>query len=240
MEAHHRSVVFEGKTIDFTLEQKEVKNLNLRVHKDGNVFVSADPLVPLEEVDAFVHRKGAFILSAHRDFSRMALYMPRPKRYISGESFAYLGHELRLKVEMGKTNVVTSDGVFLLLRVKDPSDTEQKRRIVTRFMEEQCRRVFSEILSELYPRFQKYGVPSPKLSIRSMETRWGSCSYQRGLITLNKRLIEVPRSCIEYVVTHELCHFIHPNHSKHFYDFLTMMMPDWKERKEILNKQYAL
>ena len=44
MEAHHRSVVFEGKTIDFTLEQKEVKNLNLRVHKDGNVFVSGDPL----------------------------------------------------------------------------------------------------------------------------------------------------------------------------------------------------
>ena len=175
MEAHHRSVVFEGKTIDFTLEQKEVKNLNLRVHKDGNVFVSADPLVPLEEVDAFVCRKGAFILSAQRDFSRMALYMPRPKRYISGESFAYLGHGLRLKVEMGKTNGVTSDGVFLLLRVKDPSDTEQKRRIVTRFMEEQCRRVFSEILSELYPRFQKYGVPSPKLSIRSMETRWGSC-----------------------------------------------------------------
>ena len=82
MEAHHRSVVFEGKTIDFTLEQKEVKNLNLRVHKDGNVFVSADPLVPLEEVDAFVCRKGAFILSAQRDFSRMALYMPRPKRYI--------------------------------------------------------------------------------------------------------------------------------------------------------------
>ena len=69
METHHRSVVFEGKTIDFTLEQKEVKNLNLRVHKDGNVFVSAGPLVPLEEVDAFVHRKG------HLSFPRKETFL---------------------------------------------------------------------------------------------------------------------------------------------------------------------
>ena len=118
---------------------------------------------------------------------------------------------------MGNTNGVTSVGEFMLLRVKDPSDTEQKRRIVTCFMEEQCRRVFSEILSELYPRFQKYGVPSPKLSIRSMETRWGSCSYQRGLITLNKRLIEVPRSCLEYVVTHEFVRDIFFNVESQFF-----------------------
>lgn len=52
----------------------------------------------------------------------------------------------------------------------------------------------------------------------------------------SQRLLEAPRNCIEYVVMHELCHFIHPNHSKQFYGFLTMLMPDWKERKTILDK----
>ena len=69
-----------------------------------------------------------------------------------------------------------------------------------------------------------------------METSRGSCLAKKGVVTLNKRLLEAPRNCIEYVVMHELCHFIHPNHSKQFYAFLTMLMPDWKQRKEALDK----
>jgi predicted metal-dependent hydrolase len=71
-----------------------------------------------------------------------------------------------------------------------------------------------------------------------MTSRWGSCQPKRGLITLNKRLLEVPRNCIEYVVMHEFVHFIHPNHSKQFYEFLSVLMPDWKERKAFLEKSY--
>ena len=107
--------------------------------------------------------------------------------------------------------------------------------MVTRYLDEQCRTVFGEIILETYPVFQKYGVPMPTLRIRDMETRWGSCLAKKRIITLNKRLLEAPRNCIEYVVMHEFCHFIHPNHSKQFYSFLTMIMPDWRERKAILN-----
>lgn len=99
--------------------------------------------------------------------------------------------------------------------------------------------VFEDILEELYPQFKKYGVERPTLRIRDMETRWGSCLVKKGVITLNKRLLEAPRNGIEYVVMHELCHFVHPNHSELFYIFLTMLMPDWKERKQFLDKTAA-
>ena len=56
-----------------------------------------------------------------------------------------------------------------------------------------------------------------------------------GIVTLNKRLLAAPRGAVEYVVLHELCHLIYPDHSKQFYDFLAAMMPDWKERKQLLN-----
>ena len=69
-----------------------------------------------------------------------------------------------------------------------------------------------------------------------MISTWGTCQAQQKVITLNSKLIEKPKSCIEYVVLHEFAHFIHPNHSKEFYGFITMLMPDWKEHKYLLEK----
>jgi len=67
-----------------------------------------------------------------------------------------------------------------------------------------------------------------------MKSRWGTCRSS-GKITLNLRLIELPEPCIEYIVMHELCHLMHPNHSKAFYSFLSVCMPDWKNRKNLLD-----
>ena len=231
-----RKVMSDGKEIAFHLEQKPVKNLNLRIRKDGIVYVSANDNVPVDKVDEFVVSKGAYILSALQRFHELAQYRPQPKRYISGETFYILGRGLRLKVVEGSKNAIHSDGVYILLQVKDATDVKNKERIVTRFLDQQCRDQFGEIMTEIYPLFQKYGVAQPTLRIRDMDTRWGSCLSKKGIITLNKRLLEAPRGCIEYVVMHEFCHFIHPNHSKQFYGFLAMLMPDWKERKVALDK----
>ena len=53
---------------------------------------------------------------------------------------------------------------------------------------------------------------------------------------MNRHLLEMPVSCIEYVVLHEFCHFLYPNHSKDFYAILTTLMPDWQQRKKLLDK----
>lgn len=231
-----RTVLYEGNEISYQLEQKPVKNLNLRIHKDCKVYVSANPEVPVNKVDEFVVSKGQYICSAQKKFGEMALYSPKPKQYVSGETFYILGKGVRLKVEQASHNTISSDGVYLNLCIKDPQDFEKKKRMVSHFLDCQCDTTFGEIMSEIYPVFQKYGVAVPVLRLRNMETRWGSCLPRKGIITLNKRLLEAPRYCIEYVVMHEFCHFIHPDHSKHFYAFLTMLMPDWKERKRILDQ----
>lgn len=168
--------------------------------------------------------------------NEMAQYAPQPKQYVSGETFYLLGRGVRLKMEENVRDSISSDGIYLHLCVKDTEDFAKKQKMVSRYLDEQCRTVFGETIMETYPVFQKYGVQMPTLRIRDMETRWGSCSAIKGGITLNKRLLEAPRNCIEYVVMHEFCHFIHPNHSKHFYSFLTMLMPDWKERKIVLDR----
>ena len=222
--------------IQYVLEQKPVKNLNLRIRKDGSVYVSAGPSVPLQLVDEFVEQKAAYICRVRDQFLSMAEYAPKPKQYISGESFSVLGRGLRLKVEQADTEEVYSDGVYIFLRVKDTGNFKRKEQLMTRYLNQQCRDTFSEVIADIYPTFRKYGVAFPSLKIKNMDTRWGSCIAGKGIITLNKRLLEVPLHCIEYVVMHEFCHFIHPDHSKKFYALLTMLMPDWKERKTVLEK----
>lgn len=234
-----RTISADGNQILYELERKNVKNLNLHVRRDGTVYVSANRLVPVEQVDAFLESKLGFILNARKRFAEQAQYKPQPKQYVSGETFYIQGRGLRLQVVQAAKDQISSDGVHLYLQVRDPMDFEKKKRMVSRFIDQQCRQVFGEIVAEVYPIFRKYGVAMPTLRIRDMETRWGSCLAKKGIITLNKRLLEAPRYCIEYVVTHEFCHFIHPNHSKQYYAFLTMLMPDWRERKKVLDENTA-
>jgi hypothetical protein len=72
-----------------------------------------------------------------------------------------------------------------------------------------------------------------KLEINKMKFRWGSCSTS-GRILLNPELIKAPKACIEYVIIHELCHLVHRDHTKAFFNLQTREMPDWEKWKEKL------
>ena len=222
--------------IRYVLERKAVKNINLRVRRDGSVYVSAAPSVPEERINSFVSSNASFIRKAREKFSRRAPMVSAPKRYVSGETFYLAGRSLRLKVEKGRKNSVTSDGVYILLQAKDPGDSDSRRRLVEKYLEKQYRELFSRVLKETYPVFAKYGIPFPVLRLRKMKTKWGTCLPKKGIITLNTVLARLPRDCIEYVTVHEFCHFIYANHSRQFYALLTAIQPDWRRRKKLLEE----
>ena len=231
-----REVVVNDQKIVFHLERKPVKNLNLRIRRDGSVFVSARRTVPCAEIDRFVRSKSKYVLAAIQKFEDAIRFNSQPKQYVSGETFYILGRSLRLKVSCAEKNSIVSDEAYIYLAVKNPSDYGIKSRIVRRFMDQRCNDVFAGVMDELFPLVGKYGVKRPVLKIRTLGSRWGSCLVRKGVITLNRWLISTPRCCIEYVMLHELCHFIHPNHSVKFYALLSALMPDWKERKKLLNR----
>ena len=78
------------------------------------------------------------------------------------------------------------------------------------------------------------GVGVRKISVRKMRSRWGSCSKE-GNITINLLLGHLPDELLEYVVVHELCHLVHHDHSKSFWDLLHAYLPDFKKSKRLLN-----
>lgn len=236
-----RVVHCEDGDIPYLLTRKSVKNVNLRIKPEGKVLVSANNSVPTDFIDAFIEKKQRYIFSALSKYEeKKKLFQSVPKRYVSGESYDLLGKSLRLKVEVNKEENVYTDGVYIFLRVKDKDDFRHKEIMMSKWLKQYQTTVFEELLQEKYLLFEKYGVTYPTLKIRNMTSRWGSCQQKKGIITLNSKLIEAPRNCIEYVILHEFVHFIHPNHSRQFWDFVAMMMPDWKDRKYELEQRICV
>ena len=231
-----KTVNLNGRKISYNYEQKNVKNINLRIKADQSIYVSANFSVTDDIIEEFFKSKSDYILKALDHYANIAKYAPKPKQYIDGESFRILGHDRRLKVVQGKRNIVESDEAYITLTVKDVTNFELKKKIMDKWLKNYCKEVLLAVCESVYPKFQKYGIDFPELRFRNMVSRWGSCQPKRKILTFNISLVEAPLSCIEYVVTHEFTHFLQPNHSKNFYNQLAMFMPDWQERKKVLEK----
>ena len=234
-----KEIVLNGKRIEYDLQRKDVKNINLRIKADRTIFLSANPRVSQEVIEEFIESKSEYILKALAHYEELAKYAPKPKQYVDGETFRVLGHDRRLKVIEGKRNKVEYDESYITLTVKNPSDSPLKKKLIDRWLMSICKDTIQSLCDAIYPKFQKYGIAYPTIRYRNMVSRWGSCQPKRCVLTFNYALVEAPVSCIEYVVVHELTHFLHPNHSKKFYQQLAMFMPDWEERKMILEKGNA-
>lgn len=231
-----KTINLNGREIRYNLERKNVKNINLRIKADQSINISASARVSDSVIEEFLRAKADYILRALDHYAEIAKYAPKPKQYVDGESFKILGHDRRLRVVQGKRNTIESDESYITLMVKDPAELELKKKTMDRWMKNYCKEILLAVCESVYPKFQKYGVEFPELRFRNMVSRWGSCQPKRKILTFNIALIEAPLSCIEYVVTHEFTHFLQPNHSKKFYGQLAMFMPDWQERKKILEK----
>jgi len=69
------------------------------------------------------------------------------------------------------------------------------------------------------------GVRLRRISVRSQRTRWGSYST-RGTVSLNAQLLFLPYRLARYVILHELCHAVHPNHSPAFWGLMRTHEPE--------------
>ena len=215
---------------DVKIVRKDVKNITLKVRPNGEAILTT-PKAASDEHIKFIIKKRAKWIAKKREF--FASFKTPQKEYVSGEDFRYLGRSYRLKVVQSKEERVKLQRGYLELFVKDKSDLKRKENLIYEWYHEKATLYFFNILQE-FNKIVKQDIKSVK--IRQMKTRWGSCNPYKSYINLNIELIKKPKACIEYVVFHELAHLLYPNHSKKFYDYLTLYMPDWQKRKEILER----
>jgi len=223
------------KTIEFSLSRKERKHIRINVLPDFSVEVIAPIEKQIDDILFRVRKRATWILKQQRYFQQFHPFEP-VKEYVSGETHKYLGRQYRLKVSDSNKNQVKLKGKYITVLSKDKSDSELTKNLLNEWYRTLAKRRFTKIIDNYTEKLRKYDINKPKLTIRQMKTRWGSCSKNNEHIILNLELVKAPIHCIEYVIMHELCHLKYPEHTKEYYQFLTMMMPDWKQRKLRLEK----
>ncbi|ABO35400.1 protein of unknown function DUF45 [Methanococcus maripaludis C5] len=212
--------------------RKKIKNMYLVVNPDCSVVLKVPSHVSDEYINLFIKKKENWI-KKHLDNFETLNTKSVEKSYVDGEIFGYLGEKYVLKVNYSKKGRVDLSKTVLNLYVSDVNDFEKKKRIIEKFYRKNAEIELFAIFKNSYTVFTGN---MPDFAVRKMKKRWGSCSFHKNKIILNERLIEKPKECIEYVVFHELAHLKYPNHSKDFYNYLTELMPDWKNRKLKLNE----
>ena len=156
------------------------------------------------------------------------------REFISGESFSLFGRNLYLKVlEGGKVGTQLIDD-YLITTVRTSEIGDLRKSRIKTYLEKWYIHEAYQKLEEKVMRYSKIIRVSPReMKVRNYKTRWGSCD-NKGRLTFNFHLIKAPHEIVDYVVIHELCHMIQPNHSKFFWNEVAKFDPSFKNHKKWL------
>lgn len=218
---------------NFTYEIKfqKRKTLSLYVLADGAVEVRAPNGMAHKHIVSFVEKKSSWVVRTREQ----QLQRKQWKATIEpGAKVWFLGSERKLEVKTGKETAVLCSEESIVLTVRDPWNLPLLSRQLDEWCRDQAQHIFSERLLLVCQRFPGV-LAAPELRLRKMRRRWGSCS-SKGRVTLNTELVKLPMTLIDYVIAHELCHLFEFNHGRKFYELLELVMPDWKQREQILKQ----
>ena len=217
--------------------RKNIKNVHLKVFRDLRAVVSVPMNVSDEWVDSFLQNHIKWIEEQVSKYKKSSGYNTL-LNIRGGTSTQLLGKDVRIYKVMSLVNRIELEEKRVCLYMRNPDDEQLAQKLFNIWWRDTAIKLYTTEMKSLYNKiFLKHKVKEPKIVVRKMKTLWGSCSPAKSKIALNEYLLKADLRCIQYVILHELTHLIYPNHSKQFYNFLTIYMPDWAERKKRLDNE---
>lgn len=220
-------------TIEFYVEYRDRKTYEIRIFPPDKIRVRVPKKATEEEVLKIVKFKGKWISQKLFEFKDIE-YGKINKEYVNGEYFMYLGRNYYLEIvknnDAKKPNVKLYQGKFYI-----ETNTTNKDKLKLA-MENWYREKTLEKVIEKVEYFKPYFKKEPKsIKVKEQKKRWGSCNF-KGDLMFNWRISMVPSNVLDYIVVHEMCHMVHFDHSKKFWNLLEKILPDYRDRKEWLKK----
>ena len=219
----------------FQLHRKAIKNLHINVlPPDGFVRVSAPQAMTETAIRTAVISRLPWIRRQQQAFAAQ----PRqPEReMVSGESHFLWGRKYRLDVveQMGRHQVRLQSNNRLQLLVQPGTRLENRQELLRRFYRDELKQQLDNLVG---PWCDRLGVQMPILGVKKMKTMWGCCNTQSSRIWINLELAKKPHACLEYILVHELVHLLERHHNERFKSLMDTWLPDWRERRNLLNNQ---
>jgi len=191
------------------------KNTYLRIKEDLNLYITTNKFTSDKEIKNIISRNEKSIIN---------MINKQKNKNDMNSKFMYLGKEYDVVLVNSKTIEFGNNKVFI-----------GKDIDINKYFVKQAKILFLDCLNFWYNNFDRK-IPYPKLRIRKMTSRWGVCNYKDNVVTLNLELIKKDISCLDYVIVHELSHFIEHNHSANFWNVVGDNYPNYKEvRRQMKN-----
>jgi len=230
-----REIRFGNSLISYRLEHTaRRRTVNIAVDPRRGVLMKAPVSLPGDRLTALMRRKAPWILERRRKLRELS--RPWRREFVSGESFTYLGRNYRLKVARDGSSPTHAALVGKRLRVVVGRHDARARAVRKALWEWYQRRAAARLPERAAFWAKKLGVSPPPVIIREQAKRWGSCD-RKGRLLLNWRIVLAPLSLVDYVIAHEACHLVHPDHGPAFWKLLGRVVPDWESRRERLRRE---
>lgn len=199
--------------LEVVILKKNNKNTYIRIKDDMKIYVTTNYFVTKKQVKKILDE----------NYTSLQKMLNRVKSQKEKEDiFYYLGEKYDIilmkveKVEMIHQKIYTTD-----------------MKMFNKWYQANMKEIFMDHLTNWYQQFEE-DLPFPKLKIRKMKTRWGVCNIRDNSVTLNSELMKYDLEKLDYVIVHELSHFIHFNHSKDFWNLVSNYYPEYKRvRREL-------
>ena len=207
-------MIYTYNNVNYQVEiiKKNNKNTYLRV-KDGKIVVTTNYLVSKSKIEKLIKDNTSFINKN----------LDRYNNKVKDSSFKLLGNSNDIIYGLPSTEI-TNNKIYT-------KDSKSLNKYLSKYITS----IYQERLNYWYNIFEE-NIPVPNLKIRKMTSRWGVCNIKNHNVTLNLELSKYNIDALDYVIVHELSHFIYPNHSKDFWSLVSKYYPDYKIiRKKLKN-----
>lgn len=229
-------IELESGIIEFTVEYRKRKTLSIKITPPDNIVVISPIGVSEDKIKEIVKKKGKWIVKKLDELKDID-YQSLNKEFKNDETFMYLGKNYTLKIVINrdlKTPIIKLHENNLILYTSKSEKTILKKALEL-FYREKC----TERIIERVNYYKNIIDKEPRnFKVKEQKKRWGSCT-SRGDIYFNWRIIMAPPDIVDYIVVHEMCHLIHLNHSKEFWNLVKIIIPNYEENKKWL-KQYGI
>lgn len=209
-------IYLDNEEYNVFITRKNNKNMYLRIKCDG-IYITCNYLVPKSLIVSFIEKNKDSIINETK-----RLKHKEEKK----ESFCYLGKQY----DVVMINTVSK------IEFYDNKVFVKNKTYLNTFLKNEAQRIFNERVKICYNLFEE-DIPYPDVLIGKMTRKWGYCNKNKKMIKLNFDLIHYSLNEIDYVIIHELCHFLEFNHSKNFWKYVKKYKPNYKEAQLVLKEE---
>ena len=206
-------IEYNNKLYEIEIIKKNNKNLYIRI-KENKVVITCNYFTSKKEIERIIKNN-------YKTITKMI--EKKEKQQEKNKKFFLFGKEYRIIYDLNSE-----------LEIEDNIIIAKNEKFLEKWLDKYIYQTFFNHLEYWLDKYEEK-IPNPNLKIRKMKTRWGVCNTKNHNVTLNRELYRYDIKCLDYVIIHELSHFIEPNHSSDFWIQVSKYCPNYKEIRKILN-----